>query len=210
MAARLHPAPERQPEIVDLRRLSSRDLAPLLDEECHSWRTELEWDFEKSADLVRRFIDMNALNGSALLEHGEVAGYVYYVLEEDKGLIGDLYVRRELRTAERENLLIEAALAPVMDAPGVRRIESQLMMLCYDPARPVPGSDCLSVFERNFMRIDLRQAVLGKGNVRRPVYMEKWSDHYHDAAGKVTSVRIGYPRDYVKQQLGYSALNGVQ
>jgi ribosomal protein S18 acetylase RimI-like enzyme len=182
MAARLHPAPDRQQEIVDLRRLSARDLAPLLEEECHAWRSELEWDFEKSADLVRRFIDMNALNGSALVEHGGVTGYVYYVLEEDKGLIGDLYVLRELRTAERENRLIEAALTPVMDAPGVTRIESQLMMLQYDAARPVPGSDCLSVFERNFMRIDLRHAVLGKGNVRRPMYMEKWSDHYHDAA----------------------------
>ena len=39
---------------------------------------------------------------------------MYYVLEEDKGLIGDLYVRQELRTAERENLLIDAALEPVM------------------------------------------------------------------------------------------------
>ena len=89
-----------------MRRLSARDLEPLLQEECRAWRSELEWDFEKSADLVRRFVDMSALNGSALLEDGQVAGYMYYVLEEDKGLIGDLYVRRELRTVERENLLI--------------------------------------------------------------------------------------------------------
>jgi len=31
-----------------------------------------------------------------------------------------------------------------------------------------------------------------------------------DAAGKVTAVTIGYPRDYVKQQLGYAALYAVQ
>jgi dipeptidyl-peptidase-3 len=31
-----------------------------------------------------------------------------------------------------------------------------------------------------------------------------------DAAGKVTGVGISYPRDYVKQQLGYAALYGVQ
>jgi ribosomal protein S18 acetylase RimI-like enzyme len=90
-----------------------------------------------------------------------------------------------LRTVERENLLIASALQPVMDAPGVTRIESQLMMLRYDPARPVPRADCLSVFERNFMRIDLKRAVLGKGNVRRPMYVEKWSDHYHDATAQL-------------------------
>src|SRR5450631_3644510 len=147
MAARLHPAPERQREIVDLRRLSARDLDSLLEEECLAWRNELEWDFEKSADLVRRFVDMNALNGSALLEDGQIAGYMYYVLEEDKGLIGDLYVRPEFRTAERENLLIASALEPVMDYPGVTRIESQLMMLRHNPVRTLPREDCLSVFE---------------------------------------------------------------
>ena len=31
-----------------------------------------------------------------------------------------------------------------------------------------------------------------------------------DAAGKVTAVNIGYPRDYVKQQLSYSAMYGLQ
>jgi ribosomal protein S18 acetylase RimI-like enzyme len=179
MAARLHPAPERYREMVDLRSLSARDLESLLEEECHAWRNELEWDFEKSADLVRRFVDMSALSGSALVEDGQIAGYMYYVLEEDKGLIGDLYVREELRTAERENLLIASALEAVMDCPAVTRIESQLMMLRYNPARPVPRADCLSVFERNFLRIDL------KGNVRRPMYVEKWSDHYHDAAAQL-------------------------
>ena len=185
MAARLHPAPERYREMVDLRSLSARDLESLLEEECHAWRNELEWDFEKSADLVRRFVDMSALSGSALVEDGQIAGYMYYVLEEDKGLIGDLYVREELRTAERENLLMEAALEPMIDSPAVTRIESQLMMLRYQAARPTPRADCLRVFERNFMRIDLKRAVLGKGTVRRPMYVEKWSDHYHDAAAQL-------------------------
>src|SRR3954452_1342632 len=114
MAARLYPAPEPYREIVDLRRLSAKDLDSLLDEECVVWRRELEWDFDKSADLVRRFVDMSSLNGSALVEDGRIAGYMYYVLEEDKGLIGDLYVRQDLRSAEGENLLIEAALEPAM------------------------------------------------------------------------------------------------
>ena len=168
-----------------MRSLSARDLEPLLEEECRRWRKELEWDFEKSADLVRRFVDMSALSGSALVEDGEIAGYMYYVLEEDKGLIGDLYVREELRTVERENLLIAAALEPMIDTPAVTRIESQLMMLRCDGARPTPRAECLSVFERNFMRIDLKRAVLGKGHVRRPMYVEKWSDHYHDAAAQL-------------------------
>src|SRR6185295_1427338 len=106
----------------DLRRISARDLESLLEEESAAWRNELEWDFEKSADLVRRFVDMSALNGSALILDDEVAGYMYFVLEEDKGLIGDLYVRRDLRTVEYENLLIDAALDPIMRSPGITRV----------------------------------------------------------------------------------------
>jgi len=206
MAARLHPAPERHRELVDLRRLCAKDLEPLLKEECRAWRNELAWDFEKSADLVRRFVDMSALNGSALLENGQIAGYMYYVLEEDKGLIGDLYVRQELRTAERENLLIDAALEPVMACPAVTRIESQLMMLRHNPGRPVPRPDCLTVFERNFMRIDLANAALGKGNVRRPMYVEKWSDHYHDAAAQlIAAAYAGHIDSRINDQYRTSA-----
>lgn len=181
----------------------------LLQEECEAWRSELEWDFDKSADLVRRFIDMNALNGSALIEDGELAGYMYYVLEEDKGLIGDLYVRREFRTVERENLLLEAALKAIMECPQITRIESQLMMLRHDRGRPLPRADCLTVFERNFMRIDLIRSPLAKGNVRRPMYVERWSDHYHDAAAQlIAAAYAGHIDSRINDQ--YRTTNGAR
>jgi ribosomal protein S18 acetylase RimI-like enzyme len=184
MAARLHPALQ-SPEVVDLRRLTARDLEPVLQEECSAWLDELAWDFEKSADLVRRFVDMRALNGSALVENDQVIGYTYWVLEDDKGLIGDLYVRRDLRTAARENALIEAALEPMILSPSIGRIESQLMMVPYAPSRAFPQAAYSSLFIRDFMQIDLSRAALGKGHVRKPMYIEKWHDHYGDTAAQV-------------------------
>jgi len=185
MAARLHPALLRPPEIVDLRRIAARDLESLLREETTAWREELEWDFEKSADLVRRFVDLRALSGCALVEDGEVSGYLYYVLEDNKGLIGDLYVRREYRTADREDRLLGTALAEIMAVRHVSRIESQLMMVRYAPDRAIPRRDCLASYERNFMRVDLRNAALAEGRVRRPMYIERWSDQYHESASQL-------------------------
>lgn len=182
MAARLHPAPTPYPEIVELRRLSARDLNPVLSEEIASWRAELEWDFEKSADLVRRFMDLRALNGCALIEGGEVAGYAYYVLEDNKGLIGDLYVRRGIRTVDRETRLLEAVLDSLMATSQISRIECQLLMMPALQRAQLPRPKYLSVFERNFMRIDLHQAPLRPGKVRRPVCIEKWSDIYQEPA----------------------------
>lgn len=185
MAARLHPAPWRPPQVVDLRRLSAQELEPLLLEETEAWLRELHWDFEKSADLVRRFVDLRALSGNALLENGEVTGYLYYVLEEHKGLIGDLYIRQDLQTADREDLLLTSALDAIITNRHIRRIESQLLMLPFDPGRRIPHAQYASAFERNYMEVDLGRAELREGHVRRPMYIEKWADHYQEAAAQL-------------------------
>lgn len=184
MAARLNPALHASP-IVDLRNVGSAELEPILQEETAAWRDELDWDFEKSADLVRRFVDLRALNGSALIENREVTGYLYYVLEENKGLVGDLYVRQELRTPERENLLLESAIESITANPHIRRVESQLMMLTYDPHRFLPLAAASCSYDRNFMRVELPQAELAEGHVRRPMYIERWSDLYQDGAAQL-------------------------
>lgn len=209
MAARLEPAPLRPPELVDLRRLAARDLDALLDEEIESWRSELEWDFDKSADLVRRFVDLRALNGYALLEGGDVTGYMYYVLEENKGLIGDVYVMRDYRDGGREARLLSAALEAITGTRSVQRIESQLLMAQYARPKLLPHADALSVFPRNFMRIDLRRASLPEGKPRRPMYIEKWSDHYHDPAAQlIAQAYTGHIDSRINDQ--YRSANGAR
>ena len=123
MAARLEPAPAvRIPDLVDLRKISSAHLDTLLEEETREWNEALDWDFRKSADLVCRFVDLRALSGCALMDQGEAVGYSYFVLEDQKGLIGDLYVRPRYRTAENENRLLYAVLEGLVTGSQVRRI----------------------------------------------------------------------------------------
>jgi ribosomal protein S18 acetylase RimI-like enzyme len=196
-------------EVVDLRRMAARDLAPLLREETDAWRDELDWDFEKSADLVRRFVDLRALNGCALVEGGEVTGYLYYVVEDNKGLIGDLYVRREWRTNEREDRLLETGLDAIMGSRPITRIESQLMMLRHTTARTMPRGDCLLAHARNFMRIDLRRAPLAEGRVRRPMYVDKWTDHYQEAAAQlIAAAYAGHVDSRINDQ--YRSVSGAR
>src|SRR5689334_18309194 len=149
MAALIEPA--RQSDIVDLRELRADDLEPLLAEEIRTWETNLDWDFSKSADLVRRFVDLRALNGSALLQNRQVVGYGYFVLEDHKGLIGDLYIRQHARTTEAETRLLRAVLDDMMSTPNLARIESQLMMVQNLPAGNMPGARFLRSYLRDFM-----------------------------------------------------------
>jgi hypothetical protein len=77
-------------EIVELSRVTADELEPVLQEERITWRSTLRWDFTSSAELVRRFVRIRALGGYALLISGQVVGYTYFVVEDRKGLIGDL------------------------------------------------------------------------------------------------------------------------
>ena len=120
------------PEVVELRHLSGRELDPLLLEETVEWQRELDWDFGRSADLVRQFADMRALTGYALVDRGEVAGYGYSVLEEQRGLMGDLYIRPPWRNGTNDVRLFRAILDGLIATPNLRRIESQLMLV--DPS----------------------------------------------------------------------------
>ena len=184
MAARLHLTQLRPPELVDLRTLSARDMEPLLDEEIASWRQELEWQFDQSAGLVRRFVDLRALSGSALINMASLPATCIRA-RSNKALIGDLYLRRAFRSAERENMLLNAAVEAIAPNRQINRIESQLLMLQYDPARSLPLAAYAHGYERIFMRADLSRADLGPGKLRRAVYVEKWSDHYQDEAAQL-------------------------
>src|SRR5260370_5011947 len=118
--------------IVDLRQLRAGDLDVRLDEEAEGWRDTLDWDCRASAGLVRRFLEMQALNGCALLLNGRPVGYCYFVSEERKGLIGDLYVMQEFMSLEHEQRLLDSVVDVLTKTPFVKRIETQLLMLRRD------------------------------------------------------------------------------
>lgn len=201
MAARLEPAPGVH-ELVDLRKLSSSHFENLLQAETREWDTALEWDFKKSADLVRRFLDLRALSGCALIDGHQAVGYSYFVLEEHKGLIGDLYVVPTHRSAETENQLLHGVLEGLISGSQVSRIEAQLMMIPPNREWALPGAAFLTTYERNFMLLDLSLAQrLPDKPARRRVHIEKWSDHHHDSAAQlIASAYSGHVDSRINDQ----------
>lgn len=176
----------RAPEIVHLGQIRSGELEPMLREETRAWRQQLDWDFRSSADLVRRFVDVRALNGYALLVDGRVAGYSYSVSEEHKGLIGDLYVVERFRTAENEHRLLGAVVRKLMDIPYIRRIESQLMLLGPGRPRPAPASEFLKTFDRQFMIFELSALEwLKPRSIDGHVMLDLWTERRQDECAHV-------------------------
>lgn len=168
------------PVLLDLWQIQAEDLETLLAEEIRTWRVELDWDFQPSAELVRRFVDVHALNGYALLMGDEVAGYAYYVCEEHKGLLGDLYVRREYRTADNEHRLLGAVVDHLIRARYVRRIESQLMLARTLQSRLLPGAAWCRTYPRNFMAVEARVAAKLIPRALEQVELAEWTERWQD------------------------------
>jgi len=173
--------------VVDLRKVSAADLAPLLEEETGVWRASLDWDFEPSAELVRRFVDMQALNGFALLEGARTIGYSYYIREEKKGLIGDLYVRERDRTAEREYALIEATLEALWRSSGVHRVEAQLLLLESPLARTVPFASWFRSYPRRFLEAPAMQALTLPEHAPEGIAIAPWTEARQDDSARLVA-----------------------
>jgi ribosomal protein S18 acetylase RimI-like enzyme len=174
------------PELVDLRRIRAAALEHLLDEEVSEWLSLLSWDFGPSAGMVRRFVGAGALSGYALMEGGRVAGYTYFIHEDRKGLIGDLYLLRGRRTVENELLLLGAAVEDLFNTVGVERIESQLMMLCSPGRALLPFAGRLSVHPRVFMTIDMALASgLKPGRSASKALIDTWRSSRDEDAAQV-------------------------
>ncbi len=147
------------PEVVELTSLAAHEFDLLVEEEIAVWREHFDWDFRPSADLLRRFLQMRSLNGYALRGDKTVIGYSYYVVEGRKGLVGDFYVRRAYKEPSYEMMLLGATLQGMMLVSGVRRIESQLLLLHSPPSQVLPFQRTLTRYDRYFMEVRRTEAM---------------------------------------------------
>jgi ribosomal protein S18 acetylase RimI-like enzyme len=173
--------------VIDLRKISAEDLLPVLEEEAAAWKSELDWDLRPATELVQRFVQMQALNGYALDYGGNIVGYSYYVCEEGKGLIGDLYVLAPARTPEHENSLIEAVLDSLFRVPGIRRVEAQLLMLGPPVPRPMPYPSWFHAYPRKFL--ELPTGYVARLAARPPgrIAITTWSENRQDDSARLVA-----------------------
>jgi ribosomal protein S18 acetylase RimI-like enzyme len=197
-------------EIVELNRITADELEPVLEEERLTWRSTLRWDFGASAELVRRFVRIQALGGFALVIGGRVIGYTYFVVEERKGLIGDLYVLREFACAEYEDALLSAVLEALVLAPEVNRIEAQLMMMRGPFERPLPLSNYSRVHPRVFMLADLNDIPqLFEGRAAGAFRYRQWSEtRQEESAALIAAAYKGHVDATINDQ--YNSVMGAR
>jgi len=170
--------------IVDLRQTTVRQLEPLLDEEARHWRDELHWDYRGALELIKRFLDAHALAGCVAFENGNAAGYSFYVLEEQKGLIGGLYVSAKFSQATIGQRLLDEMLFSMRAIPQLSRIEAQLMPFS-GPVEVPLSEQGFRLYSRQFMLQDLQKLPEGKAGASAGMRMDRWNDRYFEPCAKL-------------------------
>lgn len=197
-------------EILDLRHFSAADLRPLLEEETAIWAESLAWDYAGSAEMILRYMDAKILPGYAAIERGSLFGYAFFVYEQSKGVIGDLFVSGGGRTANRrevEERLLMHVIETLQQSPGIHRIEAQLLAhLEGEVARPFLEQG-FSRHPRVFMYYDMARHPQTAPKLSPEFEVRPWSeDQYQVAAALITAAYRGHVDSDINDQ--YRTLSG--
>lgn len=131
-----------------------------------------------------------------MVEAGTVVGYGYTVLEDHKGLIGDLYIQPQFRGTRHELRLFAALTQELLNSPQVRRIESQLLLVGRVTAAAAERDSGFLLYERTLMTAPTAafQTPVTTSRFR----FEVWGDHWNEAAATV--ITLAY-RDHVDSEV---------
>ena len=147
-------------EVLDLRQFHGSQLDPLLTAETAEWSRVLDWDYRPSADLIRQYVDARILPGYVLVERAPSRtplGYGFFIHENRKGMIGNLFIDPGQRDADRshERTLLDHMLATLSHTPGLDRIEAQLMPFSPSALAPYFEGQGFQAFRRVFLELGL-------------------------------------------------------
>ena len=197
-------------EILDLRHFSSADLRPLLDDEITLWAQLLSWDYSGSAEMILRYLDSKILPGYAAIERGAVFGYSFFVYEQSKGVIGDLFVRDGGRTPNRhevEERLLMHVIETLQQSPGIHRIEAQLLAHETGEVMKPFLQQGFSRHPRVFMTLQIPSRAVDAPAIGSEFEIRSWSEHeYQAAAAVITSAYRGHVDADINDQ--YRTLSG--
>jgi ribosomal protein S18 acetylase RimI-like enzyme len=197
-------------EILDLRHFSSAELRPLLEDEIAVWAQLLSWDYSGSAEMILRYLDSKILPGYAAIERGSVFGYSFFVYEQSKGVIGDLFVRDGGRTPNRrevEERLLTHVIETLQQSPGIHRVEAQL--LAHETGEVVRPflQQGFSRHPRVFMALEIPKGPLSGSAVRPEFEIRPWSEQeYQASAAVITAAYRGHVDAEINDQ--YRTLSG--
>ena len=187
--------------LVDLRELRGADLRPLLVQQDQRWRELFSWDFTASSQAILNFLNSRTLHGFALVRGGMPVGYCYFVLDQSKALVGDIFLSDRNPSPSAQRALLVRTLETAAAYPGVSRVEGQLLGLNGELGPESIFHRALNVFPRWFMMRDQLRAIRADRPEPANHSFLPWGEHYlAPAADLIASAYRGHDDSQINDQ----------
>jgi ribosomal protein S18 acetylase RimI-like enzyme len=130
-------------------------LEALFDEQCREWLALLRWDYTGPSRMIRQVVRQRDLMGFVAMSGSRAIGFAYYVVENERCTIGDIYVTKDWRGAGVDRQMVAAILDALEHGPRLRRIESQCVSVDNDGASELFAARGFGRFDRYYMMMEL-------------------------------------------------------
>jgi ribosomal protein S18 acetylase RimI-like enzyme len=200
-----------QLEILDLRHFSARQLRPLLETESRVWEQRLRWNYQSSTELLLQYLDSRILPGFVALDRGRICGFTFCVYEGQKAVVGDAFATANdhAQVLQITQQLLHQLLQLLHHSPGIRRVESQLLLYDAGSIDDTFLAAGFTLYPRLFMEFDLppQTKPLPATSLPDHIALEVWSpDHYQAAAELIHESYLNHIDSRINDQ--YCSLHG--
>jgi ribosomal protein S18 acetylase RimI-like enzyme len=149
------PLTDTDARIIPMEEADLIGLDALFDEQCREWLTLLRWDYAEPSRMIRQVVRQRDLVGFVAMSGSRAIGFAYYLVEDGRCSIGDIYITKEWRGVGVDRQLVAAILDALERGPRLRRIESQCVSVDNDGAIELFAAHRFKRFDRYYMLKEL-------------------------------------------------------
>ncbi len=143
-------------QIIPLVEADVAQLEQLFDEQCQEWLDLLGWDYSGASQLIRQVVRDKDLTGFVATSGKAAIGFIYYVIENTRCSIGEIFITKPWRGLDVDRQLAAAVIDRVGKITRVRRMESQSLNIENQAAHDFFEQYGFTRFDRNYMTVHLR------------------------------------------------------
>ncbi|HEX5732237.1 MAG TPA: GNAT family N-acetyltransferase [Blastocatellia bacterium] len=157
----------------------------LLDEQCAEWLDLLRWDYAGPSRLILDVIKQRELTGFVAVQGGATVGITFYVVEDNRCSIGDIYVSKSWRGLGADRHLAQAILDKLDRLPRLRRVESQCVGVGNSSATELFLARGFERLDRHYMMARLSPAFERRSLSLPGVSIRGWKEDDFASAARI-------------------------
>jgi ribosomal protein S18 acetylase RimI-like enzyme len=171
--------------IIPLAEAEFPAIEALFNQQCAEWLELFRWDYSRPTRMILDVVRQGELTGFVATEGGAAIGFTFYVIEDNRCSIGDIYVSKPWRGLGVDRHLAQAILEKLKLTPRLRRIESQFVGIGNAGATELFLARNFTRLDRHYMLARLFEASCGEGPELSNISLRGWREGDFACAARI-------------------------